>query len=299
MNIVIMGAGAIGSLFGALLNKNNNVILIGKKQHISAIKKSELVIEGKTKLKVKISAEHSLDKITLKPDLIFLTVKSYDTELAIGQLLELINKETTIISLQNGLDNIDKIKNYVDEEKIISGITTQGAIFSKPGIIKHTGIGKTIIGEINGNITKRIIEIENLFNNAGIKTKISKHILKEIWIKAIVNSSINPLSAFFQCKNGYLLKNPILEMLVEKICDESTRIANAEGLNLSYTEMIKKTKEVIKDTSENHSSMLQSILHGKKTEIDSINGRLVEIGIKNSIDPLINKILIHSIKSLS
>ncbi|KYK20030.1 ketopantoate reductase [Thermoplasmatales archaeon SG8-52-4] len=299
MNIVIMGAGAIGSLFGALLNKKNNVILIGKKPHISAIKKSDLVIEGKTNLKVKISAEHSLDKIKLKPDLIFLTVKSYDTEFAIGQLIDIINEETIIISLQNGLDNIDKIKDYVDEEKIVAGITTHGAIFSKPGRIKHTGIGKTIIGELNGDITKRIKEIENLFNDSEIKTNISKDIIKEIWIKAIVNSSINPLSAFFQCKNGYLLKNPILERLLERICDESTKIANVEGLNLSNIEMIKKTKEVIKDTSENHSSMLQSILHSKKTEIDSINGKIVEIGIKNKIDPLINKILLHSIKSLS
>lgn len=298
MNIVIMGAGAIGSFFGALLNKNNNVILIGKKPHISAIKKSGLVIDGKTNLKVKISAEYSVDKIKFEPDLIFLTVKSYDTELAIAQIFELINEKTLVISLQNGLDNIDKIKKYVNEEKIIAGVTTNGAFFLKPGIIRHTGIGTTIIGELNGNITKRVKEISTLFNDSGIKTSVSKDIIKEIWIKAIVNSSINPLTAFFQCKNGYLLKNPILEILVEKICNESTEIANAEGLKISYTQMIKKTKEVIKDTSENHSSMLQSILHGKKTEIDSINGRLVKIGIKNNITPLINNILIYSIKSI-
>ncbi|KYK25835.1 ketopantoate reductase [Thermoplasmatales archaeon SG8-52-1] len=298
MNIIIMGAGAIGSFFGALLNKNNNVILIGKKPHISAIKKSGLVIEGKTNLKLKISAEFSVDSITFKPDLIFLTVKSYDTEMAISQLLDIINENTIVISMQNGLDNIDKIKEYINEEKIIVGVTTHGAFFSKPGIIKHTGIGTTILGELDGNITKRIGEIVNLFNNAGIKTSVSKNIIKEIWIKAIVNSSINPLTAFFQCKNGYLLKNPILENLVEKICKESTEIANNEGLNLSYIEMINKTKEVIKDTSENHSSMLQSILHGKKTEIESINGRLVEIGLKYNINPLINKLLIYTIRSL-
>jgi 2-dehydropantoate 2-reductase len=298
MNIVIMGAGAIGSFFGALLNKNNNIILIGKTSHISAIKKSGLVIEGKTNLKLKISAECSVDRITFKPDLIFLTVKSYDTELAISQLLDLIYDKTIVISLQNGLDNIDKIKKYVNEEKIIAGVTTHGAFFSKPGVIKHTGIGTTIIGVLKGKNTKRIKEIANQFNDAGIKTSVSKNVIREIWIKAIINSSINPLTAFFQCKNGYLLKNPILENLVEKICKESTEIANAEGLNISYIEMIKKTKKVIRATSENHSSMLQSILHSKKTEIDSINGRLVEIGIKNNINPELNNILIYTIKSL-
>ncbi|MFX1453344.1 MAG: ketopantoate reductase family protein, partial [Promethearchaeota archaeon] len=159
MNIVIMGAGAIGSFLGALLNKNNNVILVGKKPHISAIKKSGLVIEGKTNFKLKISAEYSTDKINFKPDLIFLTVKSYDTEPAIAQIFELINEKTLVISLQNGLDNLDKIKKYVNEEKIIAGVTTHGAFYSKPGIIKHTGIGTTIIGELNGNITKRVKDI--------------------------------------------------------------------------------------------------------------------------------------------
>lgn len=297
MNIIIFGAGAIGSLLGALLSKNNNVLLIGRKDHISAIKKFGLIIKGKTNLSVNINVETSLNDVTFFPDVLLLTVKSYDTESAILQVKKIVNNNTTVLSLQNGLDNIDKIQKYLPLKLLIAGVTTHSAFFSKPGLISHTGIGSTVIGELNGQKTERIRNIVNLFNNAGIDTVISYNIVKEIWIKAVINSCINPLTAIFQCKNGYLLENPILEKLVEMICKESTSIAYADGVNLSFDDMIKKTRNVIKNTSENYSSMLQSFRKGSRTEIDSINGRFVNVGKKHNIYPSLNEMLIYSVKS--
>jgi 2-dehydropantoate 2-reductase len=297
MNIVIMGAGAIGSLFGALLSKNNNVVLIGRKPHVSSIKKSGLTIEGKTELNVNIASDCTVDNINFTPDLIILTVKSYDSELAIMQAWNIINNDSVVLSLQNGLDNIDKIKNFLYIKNIIAGVTTHGAFISKPGIIKHTGEGITVLGEIDNNKTKRIFEISKIFNDSGIQTTVSDDIIREIWLKAIVNSCVNPITALFQCKNGYLLENPILEKLIEKICQESIKIACTNGINVSYEELIKKTKKVIRFTSENYSSMLQSIFYNKKTEIDSINGKLVEIGKENNVDTIMNEMLVYSIKS--
>lgn len=298
MNIVILGAGAIGSLFGGLLSKKNNVILVGRKPHIQAIKKNGLKITGKTQLNVKVSAEESISKIGFSPDLLILTVKSYDTETAIKEARTIIGDNTAVLSLQNGLDNIEKICKIIDKKNIVAGVTTHGVFFSKPGIIKHTGIGETHLGELNGKKTERIKQINNLFINSVIETKISTNIFREMWVKAIINSSINPLTTFFQCKNGYLLENPILENLVEKICIESTEIANKEKMQLSDNIMIKKTKEVIKFTSENYSSMFQSFRKGGKTEIDSINGKIVRIGKKYGLGAPINETLVYSIKTI-
>ena len=298
MNIIIFGAGAIGSLFGALLSKNNNVLLIGKKPHVTTIQKKGLIIEEKTHLNVRIMAESCVDNISFLPDLLILTVKSYDTETAILQARKIIIDKTIILSLQNGLDNIEKISKHLNSKRIIPGVTTHGAFFSKPGVIKHTGKGMTILGELNGKKTKRIEYIVKSFNEAGIETAESQNILKEIWIKAIINSSINPLTAIFQCKNGYLLENPLLEKLVEMICEESTSIANSERIGLSKSKMLDKTNEVIKNTSDNYSSMFQSIKKTKKTEIDSINGKLIEIGKKHNISTMINQVLVYCIKSL-
>ena len=298
MNIVILGAGAIGSLFGALLSKKNNILLIGRKDHTDAIKKNGLTVRGGTNLIVKVFAEDSIDKIISPPDLLILTVKSYDTESAIKGVRQIIDSNTVVMSLQNGLGNVDKIVRIIDRKNLIAGVTTHGVFFSKPGIIEHTGYGETTLGEVCRQKTGCIKSIADLFDKSGIKTKISANINREIWSKAIVNSSINPLTTIFQCKNGYLIKNPLLENILDKICIESTKVANSEGISLSYNDMIKKTKEIVRDTSENYSSMLQSFKQGKKTEIDSINGKIVEIGKRHSLELPINEVLVYLIKKI-
>ena len=288
----------MGSLFGGLLSQKHNVILIGRTPHINKIKQKGLTIKGKTQLNLKISAETSVEKIKYPTDLIILTVKSYDTEQSIKQAKKLIGRDTLVLSLQNGLDNIEKIKKHVNYQKIILGVTTHGALFLSPGVIEHTGIGDTFIGELTGKKRNRITKIIEIFNQAGIKTTFSSDILKEIWIKAIINSSINPLTTIFQCKNDYLLKNLILKNIVEKICTESTNAANTQGYDLSHKKTLDKTIDVIRKTSNNYSSMLQSYQQGKKTEIESINGKLVDIGKKHDIDMLVNEVLYHFIKDI-
>jgi 2-dehydropantoate 2-reductase len=299
MNIVIVGAGAIGSLFGALLAKNNTVVLVGRAPHITAIQHNGLNINGKTHLHVKLSAVESVKDVPISPNLILLTVKSYDTEIAIKHTVPLIHDETVVVPLQNGLDNIEKIEHIVDKDRIVAGVTTHGAIFSNPGVIRHTGKGKTFLGELDGTLSKRLENIVRIFNEAGIETQVSDDVVKEIWAKAIINSSINPLTAFFNCKNGYLLENPLLQKIVEAIGEESTHIAQAEGIKLTSPDMIQRTKEVIRDTANNYSSMLQSVQQRKKTEIDSINGKLITIGRQHRIDTTLNKILVELIKSLA
>ena len=299
MNIVILGAGAIGSLFGALLSKKNNVMLIGRPPHVNAIRKGSLKIEGKTQFNKKVPATHSVDGIENPPNLLILTVKSYDTEVALKKARKIIGRNTAILSFQNGLGNIDKIGKIVDCKQAIAGVTTHGSIFPEPGLIRHTGKGKTILGELDGRKTERIENIVNIFNETGIETTISKNIVKEMWAKAIVNSSINPLTTIFQCKNGYLLKNPILERIVENVCEESTSIANAEGIKLSFDDMVQSTREVIKDTSENYSSMLQSFQKGKKTEIESINGKLIDIGKLRGADTSMNSVLVYLVNFMA
>jgi 2-dehydropantoate 2-reductase len=298
MKIVILGAGAIGSLFGGLLAKNNDVVLVGRKPHVNIIKKNGLTIKGKTRLNVKVKAVDTIKKIFFSPDLLILTVKSYDTLNAIKQAKAIINDSTIVISLQNGLDNVERIEKHVKRKNIVVGITTHGAVFSKPGFIEHTGISKTTVGELSGKKTRRIQKIVEMFNVAGVKTTLNNDILREIWIKAIVNSSINSLTAFSQCRNGYLLENPVLEKLVDKVCEESTCVAVSQGVSVSYDEMIKRTREVIWDTAGNFSSMLQSVHQRKFTEIDSINGVFVNYGRKNNIKVLVNEVLLNYIKSL-
>ena len=299
MNIIIFGAGAIGSLFGALLAEKNTVIMVGRPPHITCIKQKGLTIIGKTSLTVKIPAVESTTELSVPPDLILFTVKSYDTEAASSQVGTILHNQTLVVSLQNGLDNIEKMERNIEKKQILAGVTTHGAFFSKPGVITHTGMGTTILGELDGRPSTRIKKLTDVFNKSGIETKISNDITKEIWRKAIINSSINPLTAFLGCKNGYLLQNPLVEKIVECVCTESSMIAHGNGLQVSPREMIIRTKEVIQQTAQNSSSMLQSIQQKKKTEIDSINGILVRVGGEKNIDTPLNRMLIELVTSCS
>jgi 2-dehydropantoate 2-reductase len=299
MNIVVFGAGAIGSLFGGLLSKHNPVILIGRTSHVQAIQQNGLQITGKTQLKRSIRARDSIDDLSFSPDLILLTVKSYDTEAACDQIRQLVQDQTIVLSLQNGLDNLEKIERTIDKKHILAGVTTQGAFYIQPGSIMHTGSGMTYLGEIDGRESKRLPLLLQMFNKSGIKTQESRNIKEEIWKKAIINSSINPLTGVLGCKNGYLLKNPVLEKIVESVCMESSSIASSKGILVSARDMLRMTKEVINETAENFSSMLQSIQQGKKTEIDSINGVLIRVGTEQKIKTSLNQILYELIVSLS
>jgi 2-dehydropantoate 2-reductase len=296
MNIVIFGAGAIGSLFGGLLSEKNNVILYGRQPHVDIIKNKGLRITGKTIFNKKLSATNNIKEIKPDIDLIIIAVKSYDTVKSLKTIKKIITDNTIIITIQNGLDNISKIQESFDQKNIIGGTTTQAALYLESGLIKHTGIGKTFLGEIDGKISKRLTKIVDLFNESGIKTNYSEDIIREIWIKTIINSCINPLTTIFQCKNGYLLENPILSNIIELISKESCTIASSHGLDIDYHDILNKTIEVINNTSDNYSSMLQSYNKNKKTEIKSINGKIIEIGKKQKKETIINEILFLLIK---
>lgn len=301
MRILIFGAGGIGSLFGGIVSKGHDVTLLGRKNHMEQIRKNGLRITGKTK---GIFYPKTETKISGKYDLIILTVKAYDTKKSMEILKPIIDSNTIILSLQNGLGNEEiiakSLKNKVFSIRydgkvqstfpsilgksdrfsrgnigVLRGITNHGVIFVKPGEIHHSGTGETVIGEIDGRITGGIKKICSMFNNAGIKTRISKNIKKDVWAKTIVNSAINPITAITCLKNGYLLKIPELKRLMRQICLEGVKVANREGIFFDF-DVFEETKKIAKLTSENRSSMLQDIESGKKTEIDFINLRQLE-----------------------
>ncbi|MCD6330766.1 MAG: 2-dehydropantoate 2-reductase [Thermoplasmata archaeon] len=292
MKFIVYGAGALGSLFAALLSTKHDVLLIGRKEHIEAIRKNGLKIEGVTKGVFYPEVEWDGSKY----DVVLLTTKSYDTRKAVREIKEKFGK-IDVLSLQNGLRNEEIIAEEMGMEYALGGITSHGATFLQAGKIYHAGKGETVIGELNGEITERIRKIANAFNECGIETKISRNIKRDIWRKAIVNSAINGLSAVLRCKNGEILRNEYAEKLLEEICKEGIRVANAEGMEIG-NEVIKMAKEILHRTADNISSMLQDILKGKRTEVEEINGEIVKTAEKHGMEAKFNKFLTYVIKAM-
>jgi len=299
MNILVVGAGAMGSLFAAFLSQHNHVVLFGRSYQKNVIQKQGLTITGKTNMVVHLPVVDSVHDVDCSPDLIIIAVKSYDTITALNTIRSLVSPHTKILSLQNGLDNLEKIQNSLQKQYIFGGVTTHGAFVVKPGVVNHTGVGRTVIGSWNSGKAHDVDQLVSVFTTAGIKTQRSIDLRRDVWKKAVINSSINPLTALFTCTNGYLVDNPVLEGILKKICYESTRVACSQGIDVSFPLMIRLTKQVIRETAGNYSSMLQSIQQGKKTEIDAINGVIVRMGKQQGITVSLNQILVLFFNSLA
>lgn len=298
MKIAVVGSGAMGSLFGGLLAEGgNDVTLIDVwREHIEKIKKEGLKISGVSgERAIKVNATTNPAEVG-KVDLILIFVKSYDTEKAAGDSKPLIGDETVILTLQNGLGNIEKIAKVAGIEKVIAGTTTHGATLLAPGSIFHAGAGETTIGELDGSITDRITKIADTFTKSGIKTTVSNKIMNIIWGKLLINIGINPFTALTEMLNGQLLIFPEIRQLMAEAIKEALKVAEAQGIKLDY-DPIEKTIKVAEATAKNKSSMLQDILRGKRTEIDAITGEVVRLGEKYGIPTLVNKTLYALVKA--
>ncbi len=293
MRILVFGAGALGSFVGGMLSKKNDVMLIGRRDHVETIEENGLTITGKTEIVVHPKAKESADG-SEKPDWVLVATKSYDTEDAMRTLSPLF-KDAVFLSLQNGLGNEDILSKYAP--RVLGGTTSHGITKVGSGRIIHAGLGRTILGNYQG-AEDSVSVIADALNGSGIETEITSDIRREIWKKAIVNAGINPLTAITGQKNSFVLENPNLEMTLEAICEEAVQVANAHGIDISVEEAIEQTKEVARLTSDNKSSMLQDIEGGKRTEIDSICGAIVKLGMEKNIPTPVNSSLMAVVKGI-
>lgn len=298
MRILIVGAGAIGGLFGFFLVKSGQQVLMLERSQETAerINRKGLMVRGmsgrdRVKVRVNPSPSEAGDI-----DLVLLCVKSYDTTHALSKIKVYLKRSTLVLTIQNGLGNLEKVAKIVGIEHTLGGITAQGATELGPGKILHAGSGETIIGALAKKQMKNVEEIANVFNKAGIKTSITNDLQGTIWSKLIINAGINPLTSLLRVKNGELLKYKELREIMRDTIKEAVLIAKAKGIRLKWKNPVVQAEKVCQATAENYSSMLQDIINHKRTEIDYINGAIVREGKKNGIQTPFNSVLTKLIK---
>ena len=285
--IYVLGAGAIGSIYGALLSKKNDVTLIGNKAHMDAVNSKGLSISGDINETFYLKADTEICEIP-ENTLIILTTKAYDSTKAIEETKKLLKKDTVVLVLQNGLGNEEIVKRVAgDKAKILRAITTMATEFFEPGKIRFWS-GETIIEQ--NEVAKRIAEI---INGCKLKTRLSDDINREVWNKLVVNCVVNPLSALFQVRNCELVSDS-LKTVRHGIVRECVKVGKAEGITFPK-DLEERVDEKISNYT-NFSSMYQDVMKGKKTEIDFLNGKVVELGRKHSIPTPVNETLVCLIK---
>jgi 2-dehydropantoate 2-reductase len=300
LKITIIGPGAIGCLFSAYLAKSKEEVWLLDKneERTKKIRNEGIKIEGVSgSWQIKVNITTVADEIG-KTDLVIVCVKSYDTKEAIQRAKSLIKDDSCILTLQNGLGNMEIISEIVGQERVVAGVTNQGATLLDIGVIRHAGKGETVIGRSDGRINSQLKGIKDLFNSVGIETRISKDIKGILWSKLIINCGINALTAIMRLNNGRLIEFETTRRILREAVTEAVKVTKRKKIKLIYDDPLAKVEAVCEATAQNISSMLQDILKKKRTEIDYINGVIVRQGQSLGIPTPVNSLLVDLVKTI-
>jgi len=310
MKILVLGAGAIGSVFGGFLAKGgNSVCLVGRKPHLDAIKRQGLLIEGiwGTHRVNSLTGYESLSELKkhepLNYDVILLSVKSYDTEIILRELLTHYPEPCPVISLQNGLGNIEKIACLLGIEKTIGGRVIFGVEFVEPGRVRVTvSADKTVIGGLPGGVQKSFVKnLASEFIASNIPAEVTDDIQRYIWGKVLYNCALNGPATLMNVHYGALLSSEHSKQVMIKIIEEIFTVMQRRNIVLDWRTP-EEYQHILFDsliplTFKHHPSMLQDILRHKRTEIDALNGAIVEMAIKTGTDVPFNWAVTQFIKA--
>ncbi len=308
MQILIVGAGAIGSYFAAKLSQNEVTLFDIDQQKVDIINEKGLIlreIDGSEQA-FKLKAVANIEDAP-QPDLILVMVKTYDTARVAREIAQINDGKFNVLSLQNGLGSIGILEKSIDPKQLYSGVTYHGAYQIEPGHICHAGSGLTILG---ANIKRKggtvvpisslnvAMELARLLNNCQIPAGTTTDIDPIRWKKLIINSAINPISAISGKKNGQLPKDADCAHDMMELVLEGVAVAQKMGIPMDSGEMWASVLDTCRATAENRSSMLADVEAGRMTEIEFINGSIVRLGEQNGLDTPINSKMVRSVVAI-
>ena len=306
MKICILGAGALGCAIGGVLTEGGNEVwLVNRDQaHVNAMNRDGLKMRnGGVERVVRVfAATHArgVDLASGPVELVIVLVKSFHTREVIESAQSILSDDTLVLSLQNGLGHEDVLAEAVGRDRVLAGKTYAGGVMLSPGhIIVGTEGKETIIGELGGTASARVQRVADTFNAAGLTTTVSLDIMATIWEKLLVNVATGALSGISKLTYGLLYQVPEIEACAVAAVAEAMAVANARGVNLTTSDpRAPWVKAAVGLPFEFKASMLQSLEKGSITEIDFVNGAVVEQGRKCGVATPVNQTLVACMKGV-
>jgi 2-dehydropantoate 2-reductase len=305
MSITVVGPGAIGCLLAAYLTRaGENVYLLDHRlERATLLQDRGIAVDGEREafhIPIKVTADPSEIRST---EIFILCVKASDTAAAAAMLKDAISPESHLLTLQNGLGNIEKLSEFFASDRIFAGATSHGATLLEVGRVRHAGYGEIWLGgpsEISSNQTGRtkIQQLEATMNRAGLQAQLVDDIQHILWRKLVVNVGINALTAILGVPNGELVRIPECQNIMDGAVAEAVQVASGSGVQLQLAEEIDRVRAVCNSTATNISSMLQDVKRQKKTEIDQINGAVVQVAASLGMASPVNEILTALVRGL-
>jgi 2-dehydropantoate 2-reductase len=303
MKVVVVGVGALGCLLGAYLSGIEDVVLLGNwPEQINTIRRNGLWLthpDGRRSHHAVAIADYRQPVTPV--DIALIAVKSRQTVAAAHLAQKVLSDGGLVVTLQNGLDNLSKLRAVLGKNRVAIGVTSQGASLVGPGEVRHAGHGPTYFGRdpvLADGPRGWLTRVSDLFNAAGLEAEIVNDTEGLIWGKLAVNAAINPLTALLRVPNGFLAEDDRLIELMSLAANEVAAIARAMGITLPYPDAAERAIGVARATATNHSSMLQDILRGAPTEIDAICGAVSRAGRDVGVPTPVNSRLTQLVKQV-
>ncbi|HXM94604.1 MAG TPA: 2-dehydropantoate 2-reductase [Candidatus Acidoferrum sp.] len=293
--IAVVGAGAVGGYFGGMLARAGApVVMIGRPAFVEAARKNGLFLDT-LQFKETVRVEASAELVAVRgADLILFCVKTTDTESMARALAPLLSSSATVVSLQNGVDNAEKIRAAGIDP--LSAVVYVAASVPEPAHVKHVGRGDLVVGPRNARTEK----FSALFERAGVACRISDNIDGELWTKLIWNCALNAISALGRAKYGQIAASDDARKVVETVVNEVLEVARAAGMQLPGVETpqagLAGALKIATQMSSAISSTGQDLMRGKRTEIDSLNGYISRRGAELGISTPVNHALYALVK---
>ncbi|MCA1666405.1 MAG: 2-dehydropantoate 2-reductase [Thermomicrobia bacterium] len=295
MQVTVIGAGAMGSLFGALLQRAGNIVTLVdvRAEQVAALRKRDLIIEEPDGPRVAVRVPATTDAgEALGADLFLLLVKTPFTAAALKPFAGRIPARAMVLTLQNGIGNDEAITRALGRRARISlGVTAQAATSLGPTAVRHRASGPTIIGQPDGERPADLEAIAATFSQAGIPTRTTRHVSEHVWQKLLVNVGINAPTALANLANGELFADPEMATLVRRLVSEAASVMRAEGIPAPPRDPVEFVRAVAEATKADRSSMLEDLLAGRRTEVDAINGAVVRLGERHGVDVTANRVV--------
>ncbi|MGD2100494.1 MAG: 2-dehydropantoate 2-reductase [Desulfobacterales bacterium] len=301
MKIAIVGAGAMGSLFGALLAEGGHLVWLCDiwQDHIDTVNQNGVTIEfeGKTR-SVRLNATNDPLQIG-EAELVLMFVKATQTEAAAQTAVRLAGASGLVMTLQNGMGNAESIAQHISSDRIIVGTTAHGATLLAAGSIRHAGVGQTTVGMWAGDEAQlqTVRQIADQFTQAGIETRAVKDVRPVIWGKLLINIGINAITALTGIKNGQILDLAVTRELSRAAVEEAAAVAQAQEIEIRK-DAADQVFEVAAATAANRSSMGQDVDQRRPTEIKAINGFVVRAAERVGIEAPINRTLTALVQTM-
>ncbi len=298
MRIGIVGAGAQGCFFGALLaNAGNQVTFIARGQALNALRTNGLRVKSQSlgEIALPVSATDRPDEVG-PVDLIMFCVKTYDLEPAAKQMLPLVGRDTAILPIQNGVEAADNIGSIVGMEHVLGGVSWVGAMAEKPGVIVHGGSTRLVFGELNGGISSRAERICKTLTEAKIAAELHTNIRQALWEKLVVNSAAAGILSLTRLPAGPVLDcSDTMQLLIDTI-RESAEVAKACGFP-PPERFLDDAKKLLEGYPRwTRPSMEVDLIAGRRLELEAMVGAIVRLGREKGVATPINSTIYRALK---